>query len=156
MRKSLTALNQLKTAWLLVFVLAITTDAEQWKIISDFRDVREVVYADGRLYCATSGGLAEFDPETELFILHDPADGFAGIGVSALAEDGAGGLWLAFDNGRLQRFEPGRGVTHSVQSLGPETGITHINRMTVSPWGIFLATNCGIARVIYSLSLIHI
>ena len=123
---------------------------EQWRILSDYRDVREVIDINGTLWCATSGGLAAFDIATEQFTLFDPADEFAGIGIAAMTVDDQGGLWLAFNNGRLQHFQPGEGITHDVQRFGSESGITTINRLLFTDRGLFVTTNRGVSRIVYS------
>lgn len=138
------------TVLISLFAVSTGITQEQWQIISDYRDVREVIYIDGTLWCATSGGLAAFDIASEQFTLFDPADDFAGIGIAAMTNDDQDGLWLAFNNGRLQRFQPGEGITHDVQRFGSESGISTVNRLLFTSRGLFATTNRGVARIIYS------
>lgn len=126
------------------------TGGDVWKIFTDNRDTRDVELIDNQLWCATGGGLVALDLENYEFQQFNPVDGLAGIGITAMAKDSSGGLWLAFQNGKVQRFEPGTGVTHDVMGLDSQGGIGTVNRIIISDYGIFLATSKGIARLTYS------
>lgn len=123
--------------------------ADQWQIITDRRDVRDLVWSEGRVWCATSGGLAAFDPQSREFKTYTPLDGLDGIGVRRLAVAEDGGLWLGFDNRAVQYFHFRTGRRYSVPALKADSKINLINDVAVSPRGVFVATNIGVARLVY-------
>lgn len=125
---------------------------DRWRMISDSRDVREVIHIDGQIWCATSGGLAALDIETGEFTKYTMIDGLADVGISSMAVDSSGGLWLAFENSSLQRFMPGVGVTHTAMGFDSDDSPNSIRDIEINSRGVFLATDRGIARVTYSPS----
>lgn len=122
---------------------------DQWRILTDMRDVRDVVYADGKIWCATSGGLAGFDPGNSQWDQFTTNDGLAGIGIQRLIAEENDVLWLAFDNRNVQRFDPHRGVTHIISTIAAEGNIDRLYDLHKSKDGIFVATSRGIARITY-------
>jgi len=135
-----------------MFIISISVSYanEQWRVFTDYRDVREIIHIDGELWCATSGGLAVFDVNSKEYQQFTTIDGLSGIGITAMSADNAGGLWLAFDNCTVQRFQTNSGVTHVVNELDQESGLNRINWIDISQYGVFLATNRGVARLTYS------
>ncbi len=137
------------TVILLAALVSIAT-ADEWEIFTDHRDIREIVFSDGKIWCATSGGLAALDIETEEYEYYSTVDGLCGIGISSIFLDGTGGLWLVFENCTMQRFQPGIGITHNVMGLDQGDALTLINEAKLGDMGIFLATNRGASWVKYS------
>jgi len=134
-----------------IAVLAATNlvfSQDQWRIIADYRDVRDMHYVDNIIWAATSGGLISFDLTDFEFTKYSLKDGLDGIGIQTMIADDDGGLWLAYENNTLQRFKSGQGLTDKIW-FSSESGITRVNQMNISPHGLFLATNRGIARVKY-------
>ncbi len=134
----------------LLLLIQLSFSQDKWQIFSDYRDVREICYLDGKIWCATSGGLASFDIARNEYRYFTPIDGMAGVGVSAMISDEQNGLWLAFDNIALQRFEPGKGITHTTIGIDRRTGLSGVNDLTLCDEGMFLATDRGVVRVTYS------
>jgi len=143
----------LKRSGALAIALAMTQIAfaagEEWGLMTDTRNVRTMVEVDDMFWLATEGGLVEFSPDHGSFRTYSTLDGLSGVGVRKLATDSVGGIWLAFDNKMLQRWDPELGVTHSVSALADQTGLYSINDMKLDRRGIFLATNRGVALVNY-------
>jgi len=131
--------------WLLVW--AGPASADQWRTLTDQRDVRDIIYSEGGLWCATSGGLTGFDIEPKRFESFTNIDGLRGIGLARLAAESAGGLWLMFDNRYLQRFQPGTGVTHSVDALHNDDKLLRLNNIAIGRRGVYVAYNIGIAWI---------
>jgi len=131
-------------------IVSIGLSQDKWGSISDFRDVRDMHYQDNTIWAATSGGLVGLNLDDLEFVKYTPEDGLGGTGILSMISDGSGGLWLAFENGSLQIFQIGHGVTRDVLGFDFESGITRVNSMDISAHGLFLATNRGIARVTYT------
>ncbi|HHE46928.1 MAG TPA: hypothetical protein ENL08_04410, partial [Bacteroidetes bacterium] len=122
-------------------------DAVEWRAMTSMHGVHDIVYSNGTIWCATTGGLAGFDPSTEYFDSYTFLDGLEGIGLNGLTLDSTGGIWIVLERRLLQRFDPlSRRVTHTVSGVRE---VNSINGMTIDQRGIFLATNVGVARIKY-------
>lgn len=132
-----------------MFPLLVTAE-DEWRILTDYRNVNDLEIAENSIWCATDGGLAEFDLSTEQFRTYSVKDGMGGIGVSTLEIDAEGGIWVAFSNLVLQRFDPVEGVTHTVSAMAQDNRLSKVNQLTIDSLGIFVATNRGIANIQYS------
>ncbi|MDP8229372.1 MAG: hypothetical protein P9M15_07965 [Candidatus Electryoneaceae bacterium] len=136
---------------LLLLICAFATYAEdQWQILTDTRNVRDLLYFGGSVWCATRGGLVEFDRVEEQYTTFNPVDGLADVNINRLIDDGSGGFWMLFENRMMQRFEPGVGVTHTISRMARESGISRLRDVAVDTRGLFVATNRGIARMSYA------
>ncbi|MDP8239002.1 MAG: two-component regulator propeller domain-containing protein [Candidatus Hatepunaea meridiana] len=130
------------TGLLLIFSNA---NAEQWRVFNDMHEVRDVVFTNGMVWCATNGGLAGFHPDDEYFNTYTNIDGFDGTGLNRLAIDSSGGIWIAVNNRILQRFCPEtRQITHTVSAVRE---ISIINDIAIGSNGIYAATNIGIGKI---------
>ncbi len=133
-----------------LFALSLPAVAEEWQILSDIRNVRDLAEIDGRFWMATEGGLVEYSPGANHFSTFTTLDGLGGVGVSKLEKDDHGGLWVALDNRMLQRWEPEQGVTHSVATMSQPEGPQSLNDLTIAERGMYVATSRGVAVVTYS------
>jgi len=133
----------------LLAVLFSNALCEEWRLFTNFRALRDIAYAQGSLWGASGGGLVELTPDS-VFNCRTTLDGLGGVGVRCLAVDADDGIWLAFDNRLVQRFQPGQGLTYTIYTLAQEAGISSINRIVAGAGDIFLATNRGIARLKYN------
>ncbi|MFN3821249.1 MAG: hypothetical protein ACK4OO_02855, partial [bacterium] len=117
---------------------------------TDMRPIRDIIYFNSSLWCASEGGLLKFDPEEKTFEGWTKIDGLGGVGIRALSRDEAG-LWLLFDNRLVQRWVPGVGVTHTISTLAQESGISSLNFILVDTLRriAFIATNRGLAKLVY-------
>ncbi|MBT7617243.1 MAG: hypothetical protein HN590_08175 [Calditrichaeota bacterium] len=140
----------LKSAVILLAALVTVSAADEWEIFTDHRDIRDLTFLDGKIWCATSGGLASLDIETKKYEYFSPVDELCGTSINHLALDSSGGMWLSYDNCTMQRFQPGIGVTHNVMGLDHGDALTSINDMKIGDMGIFLATNRGASWIKYS------
>ncbi len=143
-------IKQIRVILVILVIPVMVNASDDWRIFTDYRNVNDLEISGHSIWCATDGGLAEFDLTTEQYRTYCIKDGMGGIGVLTLKPDPNGGLWLAFSNLVIQRFEPGTGITHTVSALAQDNRLTKINRIAVDSRGIFVATNRGIANVQYS------
>ena len=135
---------------MLLFAVTISALAEEWQIVADTRNAKDIVSIDDRLWLASEGGLVEYSPSSNRFETFSIMDGLGGVGVSRLELDANGGLWVAFNNRMLQRWVPDRGVTHSVPTISQQEGVQSLNDLTIGGRGLFVATSRGIAVITYS------
>ena len=138
----------------ILFIIPGTAAAEQWRSYTDIHEVRDIVFSNGVLWCATGGGLAGFHADGEYYEIYSNLSGFDGNSLNRITTDTYGGLWLAVQNRILQRFDPSSHlVTHTVSQVSEVSSINDIAVRYFTPinsnGGIYLATNAGIARVKY-------
>jgi len=129
--------------------MPVITFADEWRILTDKRNVRDLLFLDDCLWLATSGGLTGFDVERKLFTSYSLLDGLAGVGITQLASDSDGGIWILFDNRVIQRFKHEQGITHTITQLSQETDISALNDIVIGDDGIYIATNRGIILLSY-------
>ncbi len=135
---------------MILLTIAVSAKAEDWQMMTDSRNVRDIVSLDNHLWLATEGGLVEYSPLSNHFRTFTTLDGLGGVGVSRLEPDASGGLWVALDNRMLHRWVPDEGVTHSVPTISQQEGVQSLNDLTVDGRGVFVATSRGIAVITYS------
>ena len=58
------------------------------------------------IICGTSGGLLAFDSSSEMFSTWTNTDGLATNDITAVADDAFGRIWIGYQNGWIQRFDP--------------------------------------------------
>ena len=77
------------------------------------------VTANGIVYASTSGGLLEFNPNTENFNSVKIEDGLVYLDLSCIEIDNKGRLWLGgeYPNGYLQVYDPDRGLVRKITHL---------------------------------------
>ena len=77
------------------------------------------IATDGTVYASTSGGLLEFNPNTEKFTAIKMEDGLIYLDLSCIEIDHEGRLWLggAYPNGYLQVYDPIRGLVRKITHL---------------------------------------
>jgi len=91
---------------LFVFVVLFETNhASEWQTFTNMNYIREVLFKDGRLWCATTGGAVAFGPEDESLTKFTNADGLGGNQLFCAASDTSGNLWFGSGNGTLTRFQ---------------------------------------------------
>lgn len=133
---------------LVTMKMAIAQD--RWGYIADYRDVRGLHYQDNAIWAATSGGLAVLNLDDLTFDKFSIQDGLAGTGIYSMTSDDQGGLWLAFEDGSIRKYQIGEGVTQRLYAFDSDNPITRVYQMDINPHGLFLATNQGIARIVYT------
>ena len=124
-----------------------SASAEEWRSLTDMRDVRDIVFVTDMIWCATGGGLVGFHPSGEYFETFTFLDGLQGTSLNRLASDSEGGIWMIVEKRSLQRFATqNRQITHTISIVHE---ISSINDVCIDNRGIFLATNVGVGKVRY-------
>ena len=80
----------------------------EWKHYTSIIDFTDIVDLDNSLYCASSGGIVEYDPETKTFTTYGVDYGLSRINLEAIEKDGNGNLWIGSGDpvGEINIFDP--------------------------------------------------
>lgn len=100
--------------------------------------------ADGAIWLATYGGLVRHAGDG--FHTFDPrvAPAMKSSGVTAVADDGAGGLWVGALNGGLYRYRQ-----RAVEQVPLPAGIDSVlGIVTAQDGAVWLTTNAGVVRMV--------
>ena len=75
--------------------------------------------SDGIVYASTSGGLLQFNPNSEKFTAIKMEDGLVYLDLSTIEIDSNDRLWLggSYPNGYLQIFDPDKGMVRKITHL---------------------------------------
>ena len=84
-----------------------TSFASDWQTFTNMNYVWEVLSREGKLWCATSGGVAALSLEDESAEKFTNVDGLGGNQIFCVAPDTSGNLWFGAGNGTLTKFRPG-------------------------------------------------
>ena len=76
-----------------------------WTTYTNKNDIREVVLKNGRLWCATTGGMVVLDIQDETLTQLTNVDGLGGNYLTSVALDSSGNLWLGAKNGTLSKYD---------------------------------------------------
>jgi diguanylate cyclase (GGDEF)-like protein len=105
----------------------------------------------GRLWVGTSSsGLARYDPMRDSFIVYPAGpNGLSHVGVVAIADDGAGGLWIATE-GALDHLDVQSGVTTHLRHNNGDPGSIPAERIQAmlrdKSGTLWVGTSRGLAR----------
>ena len=88
-------------------------------------NVTSMCGVDSLLWCGTKGGLFAFNTITKTFTTWTNTEGLAYNFVTAVTHDDEGRIWVGFENGLIQRYDPIRSdwllvreyINHRVESL---------------------------------------
>jgi ligand-binding sensor domain-containing protein len=92
--------------FIFVFFLKMS-QASEWQTFTNMNYIREILYDQGQLWCATTGGALIFDPQDEAVIKFTNVDGLGGNELLCLAKDSLGNMWFGARNGTLTKYQSG-------------------------------------------------
>ncbi|MBN2281686.1 MAG: hypothetical protein JXQ65_13980 [Candidatus Marinimicrobia bacterium] len=96
------------TILLLVANLFSQSRVNEWKHYTSIINFTDIIDLDNSLYCASSGGIVEYDPETKTFITYGVDHGLSRINLEAIEKDKNGNLWTGSGDpvGEINIFDP--------------------------------------------------
>ncbi|MFQ6674544.1 MAG: hypothetical protein ACE5GH_07155, partial [Fidelibacterota bacterium] len=109
----------------------------QWDSHTSFLDVRDAIEHEGKIICATSGGLLVFDRNSRKFETLTNIDGLVETDLSTLAIDRNGHLWTGSSSprGLVQVYD--LETREAVQTF--DFGLTEITDIVTSDSAVFAA-----------------
>ena len=118
-------------------------DIGDWKTFTNAKQVRELVLTDSGIWCASGGGVLEFDRGTESFHLYTNTEGLAGNDFISVSVDPRGRVWTAMADGHINLFQPG---TQRWETVSDYFG-QNLELKQVLAYGdsLYVATSIGIS-----------
>ncbi len=134
---------------IMLFVGAMVAHAESWRTITSGWRPNTVAIAEDRIWASSEGGLIEVAADfSDLVILNRDQDLYANdIRVVRASDDGSR-LWLAYNNGGLDRYNPATGrVQQRMNDFVESTEVFSIYDLHVSDSTAFVATDIGVSKL---------
>lgn len=131
------------------------TDPIHWTSYVDPRLVEEIIYSDGELFMATSGGLLLYDLQTGTFEQVTNSSGLVSDALSALVFDRGGALWTGTSDAGIMKLvlsAAGIEITHLNSAFH---GLAGDQVTTVAAWGdtIMYGTRTGAGIIVQDVPL---
>jgi ligand-binding sensor domain-containing protein len=94
--------------WLIAAIIAVTAFAQtfQWQSYTNTDHVNHIIWYDGQLWCATSGGLMAYHPQSQEFQVWTNSEGLSHNNAQAIGVDHWGRIWLGLSNAHINIFNP--------------------------------------------------
>lgn len=127
--------------------LAAVAQPFQWTTFTSTSNVVDLLAVDGRVWVATSGGLAGYDPVTGTFDIYTNTRGLAMNNVMVVGRDTRGFVWAGLADGRITRINTQTGETRQVTDLQGE--IFEITDILSVGDNVFVSANNGVYRFTY-------
>jgi ligand-binding sensor domain-containing protein len=80
-----------------------------WKSYTNTDDIRGVLWHDGRVWCATGGGLMAYRPQNQSFQVWTNSEGLTGNDLQAIGIDQHQRVWVGVSNGDVNIYDPATG-----------------------------------------------
>jgi len=78
----------------------------EWKTYTSMHNIRALCESQRRIWCGTGGGLLAFDSITQTFESWTNTEGLVSNRITAVAPDNEGRVWIGFEDGMVQRYNP--------------------------------------------------
>ncbi len=127
----------------MIFVSAISgfADVSDWTTFTNADDVRDFVIVNNTLWNATNGGLLTLDLDTFEFSKYTNIDGLKDILLSTVTVDKYNNIWVAMEDGTIQRFDPD---SNTWDMISDYEGYT-VNDLYAIGDSVFVGLNIGIS-----------
>ena len=134
--------------WSLLFGTALLTRAEigTWHNFTSMSEVRGVIRSGTTYWAATSGGLFQWNPSSNSYILVTSAEGLRNIDLTAIAIDSAGRIWTGTSTGILHVYDPLTGSVRTILDIANANQTNkRINALTVVGDTVLINTEFGLS-----------
>ena len=128
----------------LLWIFSFRTTAAavgDWTTYTNMNSINQLLFQEGKLWCATTGGAAIFDIHDSAFIRWTNVEGLGGNYLYSVAHDTSGSYWWGAQNGTLTKYTPEDNSWKVYSFIDRDETRLHINRIV--PWGdqLWIATN---------------
>jgi ligand-binding sensor domain-containing protein len=119
----------------------ISAAVGDWTTYTDMNGISQLLFQDGKLWCATTGGAATLDTSDSIFTRLTNVEGLGGNYLYSVAYDTGGSFWWGAQNGTLTKYTPEDNSWKVYSFIDRDESRLHINR--IEPWGdqLWIATN---------------
>jgi len=135
--------NRTSLILVLLIVNSVNVFAEigDWETFTDTKDVMRFKVRDDTFWCATNGGLLQFNRVDKTFIKYTNVDGLDNNQLVAIDTDRHGNVWVALGNGVMQRFDP---QSNAWDTISDYSGLV-ISDIRAFGDSVFVALSIGIS-----------
>ncbi len=124
-----------------------TAQAFRWTTHTSTTNINQMMVLNSRIWCATSGGLSEFIPESAQFDVYTNTRGLAMNRSTVIGRDSFGWIWIGHYDARITRLNPETGQTRQITDLSGE--VFELKFMLSVGEEVFIAADNGIYRFSY-------
>jgi streptogramin lyase len=116
-------------------------DVWSWKTYSSAAEVTAINRDQQLLWIGSHGGLLAYNPSLETFKLWTNTEGLASNSVTAITVDPQERIWIGFDTGAIQRFDPENGTWERIDDY-----LEHpVSCLTLNGDSLFVGLDIGIS-----------
>ncbi len=113
----------------------------KWTTFTNKSSIREMVYDQGKIWCATNGGVVAFHPDGSEALTLTNTDGLSFNNVTHLSVDHKGNLWFGLANGIIDLYNPQDGSLQVIDDFVRN----EIRSIVPSGDSIFVGLNIGVS-----------
>ncbi len=112
-----------------------------WTTYTNMNGVSEILLQGGKLWCATTGGVAVLDINQLAFTKLTNVNGLGSNYIYSVATDSGGNIWFGGQNGTLTKYTPDDNSWKVYSFIDRDGSRLHLNN--IAPWGeeLWIATN---------------
>lgn len=134
---------------LLVLFVSIQIHSQvysEWKNYSDLKYVKSVVISNNTLWAASTGGVFNYNFDTQNYSVFSKAEGLFGTNINSLVMDNYGKIWFGSQNGLIDVYNPETNSFTTIRDIfNSDKTNKGINSLVVKGDTIFAATDYGIS-----------
>ena len=133
---------------IIIFLATLPANGEvgQWKNFTSMKDVSSVVYSNGLVWAATSGGLFAWDEAKDSYQQFTNAEGLKSLDLTALAVDRNGDVWIGSSTGMIHIYSPGSRTWRYVPDIASANQTKkRINSLVIHGDTMLIGTDFGLS-----------
>lgn len=112
-----------------------------WTTYTNMNGVSEILLRSGKLWCATTGGVAVLDMNKLTFTKITNVNGLGGNYLYSVARDSGGSFWFGAQNGTLTKYTPDENSWLVYNFIDRDESRLHINDIVPDGEMLWIATN---------------
>ena len=130
------------TGGVFLFLVSGYSQTFHWQSYTNTDDIKDIIWHNNQVWCATSGGLMAYQPDTQTFQVWTNSEGLTDNNVQALGVDFSDRIWIGLENSDINIVNPTNGTVIVREDLAGEIfEITAID--TTNQW-ILVAHDIGL------------
>lgn len=123
-------------------------EANNWKVMTDMKNVYDAVDASSGIWAATKGGTFLYSPVYNSFKTFTKSEGFRGSFFTSVAIDKYGKVWFGSQNGIIDVYNPETNTVNSILDIYiSDRSQKQINELKVKGDTIIASTDFGISLI---------
>jgi ligand-binding sensor domain-containing protein len=116
-----------------------------WTTYTNMNQLTQILFKDGKIWSATTGGAFVFDPSSGFVEKITNALGLGGNSLYALCFDSSGTIWLGADNGTLTKLQTSSGSFRIFNFVSAEGQKLKLQYILLDQDKLWIASDIGIS-----------